>query len=128
LGLSAVVFGWLWRDHGLPVGAAALAALGVGALGGSLNGLLITRLRLPPLIVTLGSLSLFRGLAKGMTGGTETFTGFPDAFLALGQGYFAGVPVQLPILVAVVVGYWLFLHRTIYGRAVFAIGFSPEGA
>src|SRR5262249_62200342 len=69
-----------------------------------------------------------RGLGKGMTGGTETFTGFPDDFLALGQGYIAGIPIQLPILVAVVVGYWLLLHRTIFGRAVFAIGFSPEGA
>lgn len=128
LGLSAVVFGWLWRDYELPVGVAALGALAVGTIGGSLNGLLITRLRLPPLIVTLGSLSLFRGLAKGLTGGTETYTGFPDGFLALGQGYVAGVPVQLPILVLVVVGYWLLLHRTIFGRVVFAIGFSPEGA
>jgi rhamnose transport system permease protein len=128
LGLSAVVFGWLWRDLGLPVGAAAVLALGVGATGGALNGLFVTRLRLPPLIVTLGSLALFRGLAKGLTGGTETYTGFSESFLALGQGYFAGVPLQLPILVVVAVGYWLVLHRTIYGRAIFAIGFSPEGA
>ena len=78
--------------------------------------------------MTLGSFSLFRGLAKGLTGGTETYTGFPDGFLALGQGYIAGIPAQLPILVAVAVGFWLFLHRTIYGRALFAIGFSPEGA
>ncbi|QEL14983.1 substrate-binding domain-containing protein [Limnoglobus roseus] len=128
LGLSAVAFGWLWRNQGLPVGVAAVLAVGVGALGGTLNGLFVARLRLPPLIVTLGSLSLFRGLAKGFTGGTETYTGFPAGFLAVGQGYFAGVPVQLPIFVAVAAGYWLFLHRTIYGRAVFAIGFSPEGA
>src|SRR6476619_2750915 len=85
LGLSAVVFGWLWRDQGLPVGVAALAALGVGALGGSLNGLLITRLRLPPLIVTLGSLSLFRGLAEGLTRGIENYSGFSSGFLFLGQ-------------------------------------------
>jgi rhamnose transport system permease protein len=128
LGLSAVVFGYLWRDLGLPVGLAAVCAIGVGAIGGALNGLFVTRLRLPPLIVTLGSLSLFRGLAKGLTGGTETYTGFPEGFLSLGQGYFARVPLQLPILVLVAIGYWLFLHRTVYGRAVFAIGFSPEGA
>jgi len=128
LGLSAVAFGWLWRDQGLPVGVAAAFALVVGAAGGTLNGLFVTRLRLPPLIVTLGSLALFRGLAKGLTGGTETYTGFPESFLALGQGYWAGVPLQFPIFVMVAVGYWLFLHRTIYGRAIFAIGFSPEGA
>jgi rhamnose transport system permease protein len=128
LGLSAVVFGWLWRDQGVPAGAAAALALGVGAIGGSLNGLCVTRLGLPPLIVTLGSLSLFRGLAKGLTGGTETYTGFPDGFLAIGQGYVAGVPLQLPVLVVVGAAYWLLLHRTVFGRAVFAIGFSPEGA
>src|SRR5262245_55173417 len=53
MGLSAVVFGKLWRDGGLPPGAAALATLGLGAAAGGLNGLFITRGRLPPLIVTL---------------------------------------------------------------------------
>ena len=128
LGLAAVGTGWLWRDGGLPIWIAAAGGVAVGAAGGALNGLLVTRLRLPPLIVTLGSMSLFRGLAKGLTGGTETYTGLPDDFLMLGQGYVAGVPVQLPVLVLFGVGCWLFLHRTIYGRAVFAIGFSPDGA
>ena len=65
-------------------------------LAGGLNALLITR-RIPPLIVTLGSFSLFRGLAEGITGGVENFTDFPESFLHLGQGYIGGVPVQLPI-------------------------------
>ena len=79
--------------------------LGVGALAGGLNGLLITRLRIPPLIVTLGSFSLFRGLAEGLTGGVDNFTNFPARFLFLGQGYLlGGVPTQLPIFVAVAVG------------------------
>ena len=71
MGLSAVIFGKLWRDAGLPIGAAAALTLLLGALAGSLNGLLITRLRTPSLIVTLGSFSLFRGLAEGITGGVE---------------------------------------------------------
>ncbi|MGE5192755.1 MAG: ABC transporter permease, partial [Deltaproteobacteria bacterium] len=74
LGLSAVILGMLWRDAGWPAAAAALAAVAVGGVGGALNALLITRLRIPPLIVTLGSYSLFRGLAEGVTGGVDNFT------------------------------------------------------
>jgi rhamnose transport system permease protein len=129
MGLSAVLFGLMWRDGGLPVGLAAAAALGVGAAGGALNGLLITRGRIPPLIVTLGSFSLFRGLAEGLTGGVENYTHFPEGFLFLGQGYLpGGVPAQLPLFVAVAAGFWLLLHRTSVGRELYAIGCSPEGA
>jgi rhamnose transport system substrate-binding protein len=71
MGLSAVVFGMLWRDAQAPIWMAALATLALGAGAGSLNGFFITTLRLPPLIVTLGTFSLFRGLAEGMTRGVE---------------------------------------------------------
>lgn len=128
MSLAAVLFGMLWRDAGLPVGVAAAAAVGAGALAGGLNGVLVARLGLPPLIVTLGTLSLFRGLAEGLTGGVVTYTGFPPPFLALGQGYVLGVPVQLILFAAVVVGFWVYLHRTTHGRALAAIGFSLEGA
>jgi rhamnose transport system permease protein len=129
MGLSAVLFGKMWRDAGLPIPAAMAVTLGVGTLAGWLNGILITRLRIPPLIVTLGTYSLFRGLAEGITHGVDNFTGFPDGFLDLGQGYFwGGIPMQLPVFVAVAVGIWILLHRTTWGRALQAIGFSPEGA
>ncbi len=128
MGLGAVLFGTFWRDFNLPIAAAIALTLAAGLCAGCLNGLLIARLKLPPLIVTLGTFSLFRGIAEGMTGGVDNFTNFPDSFLALGQGYFAGIPTQLPILLFVVVCFWLYQHRTIYGRALFAIGFSPDGA
>jgi rhamnose transport system substrate-binding protein len=129
MGLSAVVFGKLWRDGGLPIGVAAALALGVGALGGFVNGLLITRGRIPPLIVTLGSFSLYRGLAEGITGGVDNFTQFPDRFLFLGQGYLpGGIPAQVPILVLVAAAFWLLLHRMTAGRGLVAIGFSEGGA
>src|SRR3954453_4570961 len=100
MGLSAVLFGKFWRDAGLPIGVAAPLTLAIGAASGGLNGLLITRLRIPPLIVTLGSFSLFRGLAEGLTGGVDNFTSFPADFLFLGQGYFFGtLPAQLPIFI-----------------------------
>jgi rhamnose transport system substrate-binding protein len=129
MGLSAVVFGALWRDAGLPIGAAAVLTLVLGALAGSLNGLLITWGRIPPLIVTLGSFSLFRGLAEGLTGGVDNYTNFPGSFLYLGQGYLLDeIPTQLPFFMIVAVAFWVLLHRTIIGRGLVAIGFSPEGA
>jgi rhamnose transport system permease protein len=129
MGLSAVLLGTMWRDWGLPIWLAAAAMVGVGALAGGLNALLITRLRIPPLIVTLGSYSLFRGLAEGMTRGVENYTGFPAGFLFLGQGYLSNrVPTQLPVFVAAAVGFWVLLHRTTIGRGLSAIGYSPDGA
>ncbi len=138
MGLCAVTFGKLWFDPkvhaalGFHPGltGAILGTLAVGAAAGFLNGALITRLRIPPLIVTLGSMSLFRGLAEGITGGVENYTipvGHP--FLLVGNGYLFGwIPAQLPIFLAVMGGFWILLHRSILGRAIVAIGFSPEGA
>ena len=73
-------------------GRRRIGALATGAIGGALNGWLIARWSLPPLMVTLGSLSLFRGLAEGLTGGIENYTGLPPGFLALGQGFLGAVP------------------------------------
>ena len=128
LGLCAVIFGKLWRDANMPPWLAALCTLLIGALAGGVNAGLITRLRLPPLIVTLGSYSLFRGLAEALTRGVDNFTGFPESFLFLGQGYIGKVvPAQVLILLLVAVGVWLLVHRTTFGRSYRAIGFSAEG-
>src|SRR5687768_13140553 len=128
LGLCAVLFGKLWRDAHLDPWLAACCAIGIGALGGLLNGSLITRLRIPPLIVTLGSYSLFRGVAEGITRGVDNFTNFPASFVTLGQGYLGPMPMQLPLLVIAAVFFWLLLHRSRVGRELSAIGFSPEAA
>jgi rhamnose transport system substrate-binding protein len=128
LGLSAVVLGATWRDAGLPIGVAALAAVTVGFAGGGLNALLIARLGIPPLIVTLGSYSLFRGVAEGMTGGIVNYSKFPESFLVLGQGRVAGVPTQLLIAIVAAVLCWALVHTTTIGRTLRAIGFSSAGA
>jgi rhamnose transport system permease protein len=129
MGLSAVVFGVLWRDGGWGIAASAGAALLLGCLAGTLNAMLITRLNLPPLIVTLGSLSLFRGIAEGITKGAENYSGFPAWFLRLGQGYLGGVvPVQFLVLLLAIAAYWVLLHRSAIGRTLYAAGFSPGGA
>jgi rhamnose transport system permease protein len=128
LGLCAVLLGLLWKEAGLNPWVAALGAVIAGALGGGVNAALITRFRLPPLIVTLGTFSLFRGLAEALTGGTKAYTNFPASFLALGNGFRLGVPVQAWIFFAVALWTWLLVHRTTFGRSFRAIGFAPEGA
>ena len=129
MGLSAVVFGAAVRDWQLAIPIAAAVALVVGGAGGALNALLISRLEIPPLIVTLGSLSLFRGVAEGLTHGAVNYTDFPHAFLTLGQGYlWSVIPAQLPLFASIVAAYAVMLHRSVIGRALYAIGFTAPGA
>src|SRR5688572_20265306 len=129
MGLAAVVFGAAYQDWHLPLPAAAALAMAVGCAGGALNAWLIARLDIPPLIITLGTLSLFRGLAEGLTHGAVNYTNFPPGFLALGQGYLWGIiPAQLPIFAVVFAGYAVLLHRSVLGRAFYAIGFTAAGA
>jgi rhamnose transport system permease protein len=128
LGLCAVIFGKLWRDVGLPPAIAGIGAIIGGGFCGALNGALITQLRLPPLIVTLGTFSLYRGLAEALTRGVDAFTNFPESFLFLGTGQILGIPTQAWILLIVAVAIWLIVHQTVLGRSFRAIGFAPEGA
>ena len=129
MGLAAVTLGYLWHDAGFSMPLAAAVTLLLGLAGGALNAVLIARMKFPPLIVTLGTLSLFRGIAEGATGGVQHYSGFPAGFLALGQGYVWGrVPTQLFILLAAALAGGWWLHRTSVGRALYAIGHSAEGA
>jgi len=128
LGLCAVVLGMLREEAGWPMPLAVAAALLTGVMGGLLNAVLVARLRISPLIVTLGTYSLFRGLAEGLTLGVATYTDFPAAFLFLGQGGVGPLPTQLVVLGASAVACWLLMHRMAVGRTLRAVGFSPEGA
>jgi len=129
LGLSAVVFGMTHQDWHLPIAAAMAAALMTGVLGGALNGAVVATLSAPPLIVTLGTLSLFRGIAEGITHAAVNYSGFSPGFLALGQGYIANlVPMQVPVLILTAVAFAFLLHRSVIGRAWYAIGLNVAGA
>jgi rhamnose transport system substrate-binding protein len=129
MGLAAVTFGAAHQAFGLPIPIAMACAIAVGCAGGALNAVLVARVKLPPLIVTLGTLSLFRGIAEGVTEAAVNYTGFPASFLFLGQGYLGGViPAQLPIFLIVIAAYVVLLHRSVIGRALYAIGFSMAGA
>jgi rhamnose transport system permease protein len=129
MGLAAVLFGAAVHDWGLGVPAGIILALLAGVAGGALNAALVARFDVPPLIVTLGSMSLFRGIAEGITHGAVNYTGFPPGFIAFGQGYLQGVvPEQFPLFVAIVAVYAVLLHRSVVGRALYAIGFAGSGA
>lgn len=128
LGLCAVAFGHLTHEVGLGWGWAAAATLGLGGLAGGLNAALVTGPRLPPLIVTLGTYSLFRGLAEAGTRGAVTYSSFPEAFLFFGQERWLGLPTQAWAFLGVAVGVGVLVHRTMAGRTWRVIGFAPEGA
>jgi rhamnose transport system permease protein len=128
MGLCAVCFGILVNEAGMSPLMAGVLSVGIGAFGGGLNALLIARFNLPPLIVTLGTFSLFRGLAEALTKGSKSYSGFPDSFLALGNSDVAGIPAQIWIFLLVALGVWLLVHRSTLGRSFRAIGYSPEGA
>lgn len=128
MSLCAVVVGKLFVVGHVPIWPAVAITLVIAAIAGGLNAALITRLRIPALIVTLGTYSLFSGIADGVAYGRENPSGFPDSFVFLGNGYLGPIPVQVVLLIAAAVGFWLLMHRSIVGRALCAIGFSPDGA
>lgn len=122
LGLTASLMGWLFMG-GWNIWLAAAVAMGVGVLAGLLNGVLITRLKLPSLVVTLGTLSFYRGLAYTLLG-DQAARGYPASFTYLGQGTLPGtrVPFSLLLFAVLAVVFGLVLHKTTFGRQLFAIG------
>ena len=130
LGLSAYLAGDLLSKHpGMALPVVFLLGIALGAACGLLNGILVTWGQVPALVVTLGTLYAFRGLAFLWTGGSQVSANqLPDPFLNLGSDSIAGVPILVVIALVVVlaVGQWLRDYRP--GRELYAIGSNPEGA
>jgi len=128
LGLSSALLG-LSFGLGLPLWAGIPLVLLVGALGGLLNGLLVTWARLPSLVVTLGTLALYRGLAYVVLG-PRAVSHWPAAFNAFGFGDVPGTLVPWPLLVFALLAivFAFVLHRTWIGRQLYATGKSQEAA
>ncbi len=125
--LSAIVLGYSWKNLGVPLELAIAMAIAAGMLAGFLNGLLIVRVRVPPLIMTLATLALYRGLAEGISQ-ARSVRGYPEWFFEMGQGEILGVPSQLWILLVAVTAFWVVLARTTFGRALYAIGHNEAAA
>jgi rhamnose transport system permease protein len=128
IGLSGAILGWLW-SVGVPLQVGIPVVLVVGALGGLLNGLLVARVGVPSLVVTLGTLALFRGLANVVLG-PNAISDFPAGFTAFGFDNIPGTPVPWTLIVFAVLGvvFWLVAHGTWIGRQVFAVGKNKDAA
>ncbi|MBZ9766915.1 MULTISPECIES: ABC transporter permease [unclassified Mesorhizobium] len=113
----------LQAGAGTPVLMAIGVVVGLGC--GACNGLLVTRLGLPSIVVTIGTMSLFRGIAFIILG-DQAYKGYPESFAFFGQGYVWGVfSFELALFLVAALIYWFVLHRTSFGRRVFAIGNNP---
>ncbi|MBI5028805.1 MAG: ABC transporter permease [Actinobacteria bacterium] len=128
VGLSSVTLG-LGTQMGLSVPVAGLIALLVGALGGLVNGLLVTRIGLPALAVTIGTLALYRGIAVGLLG-TTAITQFDRWWTTLVKSKIggSGIPTVMIVFVLLLAAFAIMLHFTPFGRGVFSIGLSKDAA
>jgi len=102
--------------------------VGVGILCGAFNGILVTGLKLPSIVVTIGTMSLFRGIAFIILG-DQSYNGYPKDFSWMGQGYVWWViSFELVLFLVAAVTFYVLLHRTNFGRRVFAIGNNATAA
>ena len=127
LGLTAILLGVFWKNLGLPLPAAVVLAMACGTFAGWVNGLIITRFNVPPLIATLATLALYRGLAEGISE-ARSVRGYPEWFFFFGQGEVLGAPFQLWVLGFATLVAAVILGLTPFGRATYAIGANEVAA
>lgn len=122
MGMSASFMGLL-HNLGVNIWVAALAGLALGTLGGMLNGYLVARVKLPALVVTLGTYAFYRGIAYGFLG-DQAARGYPKAFTYFGQGkvFDTLLPFSVALFIVLAILFGLVLHRTTFGRYLYAIG------
>lgn len=123
IGLTATCMGILMSDMGVPALVAILAALVIGGLCGAFNGFLVAFIRVPPIIVTLGTFTLFRGIAY-VLGGGRVYMRFPDPLPWIGDGRILGMPLPVYIALLTVIGGQFLLSSTRLGQRITAVGGS----
>jgi ribose transport system permease protein len=128
LAFAMMMMGWLKQDYGVPVGVGMLIAVGIGALCGLMNGILVTRARLPAFIATLAVMSVARGLANMVTDGKQV-VGYPDWFDSLSiVRHFGFLSATVALFLVMMVAAWICLNYTAIGRSLYAIGGASEVA
>ncbi|MGX5543956.1 ABC transporter permease [Bacillus cereus] len=132
MGLTSILIGVLWMN-GIPILFAVIIALIISCLAGALNGLIIKMTDVEPLVVTLGTMFLYGGIALVISGGAgasgyEGIGGLPDVFVQLANGSFIGIPNLLWLLIVLTVLCTVLFHRTIYGRHVKLTGANENAA
>jgi rhamnose transport system permease protein len=128
LGLTGVFMAELFK-HGWPIWPAMVAAVALGMVLGAFNGFLVTRVGLPSLAVTIGTLTLYRGVAQGILP-TDTIGGFPTGLSSIGVTPIphTHIPYSIAFFGVLAIVFAIVLHATPLGRAIFAIGASQEAA
>jgi len=128
IGLCATVLA-VCMEHGFGIGWAMVVALAIGTLAGLMNGLFVVAFGLPSLVVTIGTLALYRGIAQILLE-ERGVSNFPDWYQNLGFGTIGSTPIPLSSVAFVILfaGFSIFLHATYWGRAIFAIGNNREAA
>jgi ribose transport system permease protein len=114
--------------QGMDLGSSIAIALGVGALAGAINGVLVAYAGLSAFVATLATMTVYRGLSLWYTGGSTLFSGINEAFRPIGQGSTGPIPNAVLIMVAVLIVAWFLLEQTTLGRRLYAIGGNPEAA
>jgi ribose/xylose/arabinose/galactoside ABC-type transport system permease subunit len=128
LGLGAIVPGLLAQQSGLPLWEAVLIVLAMGAVLGTLNGVLVANLNIPPIIVTLGTYSIYGGFMFIYSDGVQVYA-VPKAYETLGNGLILGVvPIPVALLVVIAGLIWFMLNHTLFGRALAAVGNNEKAA
>jgi ribose/xylose/arabinose/galactoside ABC-type transport system permease subunit len=127
IALTVISVGYFHKAQHLDIWLATGLGLLIGTGCGLLNGLFITRLRTPPIIVTLGSGIMFQGISLGVSGG-KPYSVFPDGYQWIGQGFLGPIPVQVALLIIIAIIGHAVLSYTRWGRWVYAIGGNPIAA
>ncbi len=132
MGLSSIVLGTLWQAD-VNVFVAAGIALIVGLAAGAINGLLVANTDIQPLVITLGTLFLYAGIATGVAGslgaaGYEGISGLPHNFSKIANGSIGMVPYPLLIVFGFAAVLFVLLHRTRFGRSLYLVGVNIEAA
>ena len=124
---SGIVMGILVIDLGVNPWLAALIGIALGSVCGTINGLLISRFKLQPMIATLGMMSIARGAALTLAGG-RTISGYPPGFTWLGNGTIPGttIPVQIVFMLLLYVIAYYFMRYRRFGRALYSVGGNEE--
>jgi ribose/xylose/arabinose/galactoside ABC-type transport system permease subunit len=125
--LAGVVASMLWTNKVLPIWGCVAVGLLSGLVVGSINGVIVTRLRINPLITTLASFSIVRGIAFVFTGGQSNQLSNP-AFQSVGRGDIGGIPFSLLLMLFLYLGFYFILRSTPFGRNLYAIGGNPVAA
>ena len=128
LGMSSALLGYLWAKH-WPMPAIFIMVALLGIVAGLINGLLVTRVGLPSLAVTIGTLALYRGVALILLG-PNTVSNFPATYTNIGvlPVPHTEIPYNVAIFVVLAVIFGIVLHATATGRSIYAMGASPEAA